>query len=508
MHPLERETIVPGSAEPQRHGAMHQPRPPFEITVECAPVGIAHFDFAGRFLYANPQLCTLFGLTREELLAKTFLEISFPDDLPRCLEMNQRLAAGEIPSYQLEKRFTRSDGSLVYTRVMVTIARGTPAEPSFFIGVVEDLSDQWEAAQARRDAEERLELALAASGTAIFQYNIATRSLDWSNGLARLTGLPDDEHLVTSEMVENTIHPEDRPKMLAAYERALTLGVDFEEEVRIVLPDGSVRWISDRGRITRDEAGQPRLLMGACVDVTNRREADTARGHLFERERAARGEAERAIALRDEVLAIVAHDLRNPLHAILLGIELLQRSARGMDTLIRDLLDATHIEIGGLPIVMAPASVEMLVDDAVATLAPQAIDRGLLLATDIPRDIPEVSADRGRIVQVLDNLVGNAMKFTPSGGRITIRARRADAFVVVSVEDTGYGISPTDLPHVFERYWQGSAGARQGVGLGLSIVRGLVEAHGGRVDVQSRVNEGSTFRFTLPVYQLPEPEAK
>jgi len=500
MHPLERETIVPSSADVLR-GAIHQPRPPFEITVESAPVGIAHFDFSGRFLYANPQLCALFGLTREELLTKTFLEISFPDDLPRCLEMNQRLAAGEIPSYRLEKRFTRPDGSIVYTRVIVTIARGTPAEPSFFIALVEDLSDRWEATQARRDAEERLELVLAASGTAIFQYNIATQSLDWSNGLARLTGLPDDERFVTAERMENAIHPDDRPKMLAAFERALTLGVDFEEEVRVVLPDGSIRWISDRGRITRDDTGRPRYLMGACVDVTKRREAEMARGHLFERERTARGEAERAIALRDEVLAIVAHDLRNPLHAILLGIELLQRSARGMDTLIRDLLDATHIEIGRLPIVMAPASVPMLVDDAVATLAPQAIDRQLLLATDIPRDLPEVSADRSRIAQVLDNLVGNAMKFTPSGGRITIRGRRVGAWVEISVEDTGYGIAPVDLPHVFERYWQGAAGARQGVGLGLSIVRGLVEAHGGRVEVESRVNEGSTFRFTLPVYQ-------
>jgi signal transduction histidine kinase len=228
---------------------------------------------------------------------------------------------------------------------------------------------------------------------------------------------------------------------------------------------------------------------------------------LFESERVARGEAERAIALRDEVLAIVAHDLRNPLHAILLGAELLQRSARGMDALIRDLLDATQIKIGHLPIVMAPTSVPTLVDDAVATLASQAIERGLLLATDIADDVPAVSADRSRIVRVLDNLVGNAMKFTQSGGRITIRARRAGAFVELAVEDTGYGISPAELPHVFERYWQGSAGARQGMGLGLSIVRGLVEAHGGRVDVESRVNEGSSFKFTLPVYQPPEPNA-
>ena len=127
--------------------------PRFDITVDRAPVGIAHFDETGRFLYANPQLCALFGLTRDELLAKTFQEISFPDDLPRCLAMTQQLAAGAIPRYTLEKRFQRRDGSFVFTRVIVTVVRPDDGSRPFFLGVVEDLSEQWEAERARREAE-------------------------------------------------------------------------------------------------------------------------------------------------------------------------------------------------------------------------------------------------------------------------------------------------------------------------------------------------------------------
>jgi signal transduction histidine kinase len=207
------------------------------------------------------------------------------------------------------------------------------------------------------------------------------------------------------------------------------------------------------------------------------------------------------MALRDEVLAIVAHDLRNPLHAVLLGIELVQRSALGMDALIRDLLDATHIEIGRLPIVPAAVSMSAVIDDTLATSAKQALERGLTLEGDVAADLPIVKADRNRILQVLDNLVGNAMKFTPRSGRVTIRARRLDDGVELAVVDTGRGIAPSDLPHVFDRYWQGERETREGVGLGLAIVRGLIEAHGSHVEVDSKVGEGSTFRFTLPVYE-------
>src|SRR5438270_785657 len=185
----------------------------FATTIERAPVGIAHFDATGRFSFANAQLCTIFGLPYDVVLTKTFHEISFADDLPRCLALTRELAAGLIPRYTMEKRFTRPDGSLVYTRVIVTMVPAVGDEPTFFIGIVEDLSEQRENEEIRRAAEERLAVALEASGTGIYRYNFVTRALDWSNGLARLFGLSDTDQMFSLDRLLGTIVPEDRARV-------------------------------------------------------------------------------------------------------------------------------------------------------------------------------------------------------------------------------------------------------------------------------------------------------
>lgn len=489
-------------------------QPRFDVTVERAPVGIAHFDGTGRFLYVNPRLCAMLGYSRTKLLETPFQDITFADDLPRCLELTEQLAAGKIARYSVEERLARADGSLLYARVFASVVRGGEGEPPYFIGIIEDLTEQWQLERARAEAEARLELALDASGTGIYRYDFASQSLDWSRGCARLAGLPESEELISLERSMSIIHPEDMPRMLAALDRTATTGEDLDLEMRLVLPDGTIRWISDRARLTRDESGKP-YLMGVIVDITKRREAEVARDTLLERERAARADAEKAMRLRDDILAVVAHDLRNPLYAILMGAKAavdlalspedqlrqlaqIQHSARAMDALIRDLLDATQIDIGRLSIRPAPTSIETIVDESVLSAAASAVSRGLRLETDVPPDLPPVNADHGRIVQVLGNLLGNAIKFTPRPGRIVVRARQAGAFVELSVTDTGDGIEPEHLPRVFDRYWQADRSARLGVGLGLAIVRGIVDAHGGRIDVESSVGHGTTFHFTLP----------
>ena len=483
-------------------------------TFERAPVGIAHFDLTGRFLSVNPMLCSIFGLSREHLLSLTFQQISFPDDLPTCLTMTTQLAAGVIPKYTLEKRFLRPDGTFVYTRVIVTAVRDYSGDVEFFLGVVEDLSEQWLIEQARRAAEERLQVALEASGTGIYRYDFQAQALDWANGLAQVFGFPADETLQSLDRLLGAIHPEDLPAVLKSYERSATDGTDFDEEFRIVLPDGSVRWICDRARMAFED-GKPRYLIGACTDITALREAQAQRERLLLAERTARTEAERAIRMRDEVMAVVAHDLRNPVHTIMMSagamaeldlteadrkaqVALIRRSARGMDRLIRDLLDASQIEMGQLAIIRAPAALDTIVDDAIATTSAQASERGITVGTRVPATLPLLSADRARMVQALGNLVANAIKFTARGGRVTVVAESAGDVVEVSVSDTGCGIERGHLPHIFDRYWQADPRSRKGVGLGLSIVRGIVEAHGGSISVVSRIGAGTTFRFRLP----------
>jgi signal transduction histidine kinase/DNA-binding response OmpR family regulator len=235
-------------------------------------------------------------------------------------------------------------------------------------------------------------------------------------------------------------------------------------------------------------------------------------------------QAQAATRARDEMLAVVAHDLRNPLSTISLGAELLldttaddaahafqrkhlatvKRSAERMNRLIQDLLDVTRVSGGKLAITPQEEDVSVLLAEASAMLRPLAEARGIAFATAGARGLPRVRADGARIMQVISNLVGNAVKFTPEGGSVTLAAALDGDELRVSVIDTGAGISPEQLPHVFGRFWQADDTDRRGLGLGLAIARGIVEAHGGRIWVESQPGEGSAFHFTLPA-PVPHP---
>jgi signal transduction histidine kinase len=180
----------------------------------------------------------------------------------------------------------------------------------------------------------------------------------------------------------------------------------------------------------------------------------------------------------------------------------MRRSADQAVHLIQDLLEVAKIESGRLSVECQPLEVGRLVDDVVELHRPLAEARRLLLERELETELPRVQADRGRVLQVFSNLIGNALRYTSEGGRITVRARREGRFVRFFVSDTGKGITPEHLPHLFERYWQ-PKGAREGAGLGLPIAKGIIEAHGGYILVESEPGRGSTFSFTLPVSEAP-----
>jgi PAS domain S-box-containing protein len=227
--------------------------------------------------------------------------------------------------------------------------------------------------------------------------------------------------------------------------------------------------------------------------------------------------AQQATRARDEMLGVVAHDLRNPLNTITMGASLLletlpetppalrrqadmvRRAADRMNRLIQDLLDVRRIESDRLTIEPRCATVRGLLCEAADMLRPIAQAASLELLADARRDLPPVMADGGRIQQVLSNLIGNAVKFTPAGGTITLSAESLGTEVRVDVADTGPGIPADQIPHIFGRFWQAKRVDRRGIGLGLAIAKGIVEAHGGRIWVESQVGAGSHFYFTLPI---------
>lgn len=225
------------------------------------------------------------------------------------------------------------------------------------------------------------------------------------------------------------------------------------------------------------------------------------------------------IQARDDMIGIVSHDLRNPVNAVkmLTGAMLnrqqeeplpaemadyasvIRQAAEQMDELIRDLLDVTRVEAGRMAVDLKRENTEELLSDALRTLAPVSHQKSITLRLTAPDDLPDVMADRERVAQALSNLVGNAVKFSPSGGEIVVRVAMLDREILFSVSDRGHGMTPEQLLHAFDRFWQSSRTDRQGAGLGLAITKGIIEAHGGRIWAESSPDSGSTFYFTLPV---------
>jgi signal transduction histidine kinase len=264
------------------------------------------------------------------------------------------------------------------------------------------------------------------------------------------------------------------------------------------------------------------LLVGAVVSVlvfyvllANHRHA-LQLARLLAHAQSAAVEAQRAVRTRDDVLAVVSHDLRNPVSSILLSARMLEqrigpdddaarrtlagllRAAEGMRLLIGDLVDLVRIDAGQLVVQPEPENSAALVRDAAEFMAPLASSRQLALSIDVPPDAPRVLCDKDRIQQVFSNLLGNAVKFTPAGGRVSVRVEDLGDRARFSVSDTGPGLSAEDRQHLFERFWRADTSRKGGTGLGLYIVKAIVAAHGGEVTVQSTPGKGATFSFTLP----------
>jgi PAS domain S-box-containing protein len=227
--------------------------------------------------------------------------------------------------------------------------------------------------------------------------------------------------------------------------------------------------------------------------------------------------ARQAVQARDEVLAVVSHDLRNPLHTLKLSasflqedledrrkstldaLDIIRRTVDQMNRMVGDLLDVSKIEAGSFSVTPQPTEISLLIEDVRTLLEPLAAARRLRLSFSVAADLRTAHVDAEQILRVFSNLVGNAIKFTPEEGEVTVCAEPAGEEVLFRVVDTGPGIAADLLPHVFDRFWQAREGDNRGAGLGLAIARGIVEAHGGRLWGESELQQGATFSFTVPL---------
>lgn len=322
------------------------------------------------------------------------------------------------------------------------------------------------------------------------------------------------------------------PTAFLARIEAIYAGGEAEEFDELVLADGRV--IERYSRVQRvgpDNVGR----VWTFREITLRRRAEEAlreqarrRTALVDAERAARSEAERMSRLKDEFLATLSHELRTPLTAILgwsnvlqskgddaaqvrRGLQAIERNARAQARLIEDLLDMNRIVSGKLRLDAAPTELAPVIAAAVEAVRPSALAKSMHVEQNLARGVPAVLGDAARLQQVVWNLLANAIKFTPAGGTVSVALRAEGHEVAVAVRDSGAGIEPSFLPHVFDRFRQADASTTRrhgGLGLGLSIVKQLVELHGGKVQAESAgAGQGATFTVRLPAAEQPHARA-
>ncbi len=383
------------------------------------------------------------------------------------------------------------------------------------------IHERAQAVEELRTSEARLREAQEVARIGSWEWDVVANTLWWSDVVLDLYGLDRTAFEGRYEDFASHLHPEDRERVEHEVAEAIRERRAFSFEHRIVRPDGVVLTIHGRGRVVCGAEGQPVRLVGTAQDITDRLRAEEERSHRV-REQGARREAEEANRLKDEFLATLSHELRNPLNAIVgwarllrdgrldppttaRAVEAINRSADLQSQLILDLLDLSRITSGRVELQHLPVDPPTLIEEVFDSLRPTARSRGVELVGRFERPSPVTIGDPQRLRQVLWNLVSNAIRFAAEGGRVTVasgRAAGAPARLTLRVEDDGPGVPPELLPGVFDPFRQGRpprARRHDGLGLGLAIAKRLVELHAGTVSAENLTPHGAAFTVTLPI---------
>ncbi|HXG51279.1 MAG TPA: ATP-binding protein [candidate division Zixibacteria bacterium] len=390
-----------------------------------------------------------------------------------------------------------------------------------------------------RLSEERLRLALDGADMGTWHRNLLTGEVIWSERCRRMLGIAPDT-AASYERFLGAIHPDDRDLVEAAVTRAIEERAHYGAEFRVRRLDGTTRWLASRGCAHYDDSGRPVRVEGVVLDITERKEAEELlqRSHdLLERKVAQRTAelAEVNARLRDldrmksEFLANMSHELRTPLNAIIGFSQLMYdgkvgkissrhreylndilTSARHLLALINDVLDLSRIEAGRMELVLSEFTIDEVLAEVEGNLAPAIAAKGLRLIREVEPGCPAVTSDRTRLLQVLLNLAGNAVKFTERG-EVCIRCRAAaGGRLQIAVSDTGIGIAPEQMKKLFLPFSQVDASLRrrhEGTGLGLYLSQKLASLLGGAISAESRYGQGSTFTLTIPQRPAGKPPA-
>ena len=501
----------------------------FETLFASSPIGLAFAqDPQCRVVLHNAAMDQLFGELTAHLTG-TVQVLHRGRPLERAEQPLQRAASlGEsVPLTELEVRVGGAASTWVLANAVPL--HGPTGQPRGAIGAVVDITEA-KAAEARlrhadrrlRESQHLINLAQEAGHVGFFQYQFEPDVLNWTPGLAKLFGFqlaeaasPLDEWLRRIDRVDRTRVEHTLRRLVEQRQERETI------DYRVTHADGNVRWLSSRVLLSFDDDGRALQMIGVTVDMTEAQRVERERAALVEREQSARLEAEAANRAKDEFLAMLGHELRNPLSAIASAVEVLNRVDAGAELagdarhiiarqtrhlahMMDDLLDVARVISGKVLLTKTKVDLAQLVARAVGTLqvTGEAREHTLSLHTEGAW----IEADATRIEQVTTNLLTNALKYTPAGGRIEIDVTSDAGQSVLRIKDSGVGIAATLLPRIFDLFVQGERTLERragGLGIGLTLVRRLVQLHGGTIEARSAPGQGSVFTVRLPAVAAP-----
>jgi PAS domain S-box-containing protein len=487
-------------------------------------------DTLGRYVIMNAPGARLIGMPPEEITGKDDFALFSEEEAKALRGLDREVARTGLP-LESNEHLTIAGQKRIY-HTTKTPYRDQKGSLLGVIGISRDITERLRidrelqkleerklVEKELRELEERQRLAVEAANLGTWFRDLKTDELVLSPTNRLIHGIGVDEPM-SHERLLQSVHPDDRQGLERKLRRAIDERESYRHEYRAVWPDGSVHWISGLGSAFYDDAGAPERILGVSMDITAQKRAEQKHADLLVRERAARAEAQAAASAKDEFLAVLSHELRTPLQSMLgwtqmlkekrvdepmahKGLETIERNIRTQTQLIEDLLDISRIVAGTIRVDRQPMALGPVIDSALAAVVRAAQAKSIHVEATIDPDVGELHGDPERLEQVISNLLSNALKFTPAGGRVSVRLDRRGGAARLVVEDNGRGISAEFLPHVFERFRQADSTPRRshgGLGLGLSIVRHLVELHGGEVKAESPgEGRGATFTVTLPL---------
>ena len=488
-----------------------------EAIYQSAPIGLNVLDTDLRFIRINQRLAEMNGYSIDAHLGRSLREI-LPDLADTAEQLLHTILETGEPLLNVELRGetpAQPGVARIWLEHFLPLKHGDRV-----VGistVCEEITDRKQVEDALRQSEERYRCLAELIPQLVWTANVEGQLLDVNQRWSAFTGLT-LEHARDMGW-QAVVHPDDIPGLLQQWSEAVQQDIPYQAEGRMRRADGQYRWHLHQAVSQRNQQGEIIRWFGTATDIEPQKQLEVEREQLLQREQNARLESERANRVKDEFLAILSHELRSPLNPILGWTKLLQtrnldatktaealatieRNVKLQTQLIDDLLDIAKILRGKLSINAVPVDLTVVIESALETVRTAAVSKSILLRSVLP-NIGQVSGDTNRLQQIIWNLLSNAIKFTPQGGQVEVYLERVDHYAQIVVSDTGKGISPDFLPHIFESFRQEDVSITRtygGLGLGLAIVRQLVEAHGGMIQASSPgEGQGATFTVQLPM---------